>query len=309
MADLAVVVVTYQSAGHIENCLTALAVAAQGLTWELVIVDNGSTDATLERVRDPAPHAHVIAGQGNVGFARGCNRGAAASGARHVLFLNPDTEVRPGTLHALLDAAREFPGAGLYGGRTLRADGRVEDTCAQGEMTVWSLTCFATGLSSAFARSPLFDPESLGTWARDTAREVPVLSGAVLMVARHAWERLQGFDERYFMYAEDADLCKRARDAGYSPRLVPAAEAVHHVGGSSTSGDKQVLLHKGKATYVRLRWSPPARSYGLVCLWLGVALRARLAGRLGTGDDSRRRTDPSAWQAAWIRRAEWLPGW
>lgn len=309
MADLAVVMVTYQSAGHIESCLRALAAAAQGLAWELVIVDNGSTDDTLERVRELAPDAHVIAGQGNVGFARGCNRGAAATVARHVLFLNPDTEVRRGTLHALLDAARDCPDAGLYGGRTLRPDGRVESTCAQGAMTAWSLTCFATGLSSVFAHSRLFDPESLGRWGRDTAREVPVLSGAVLMVSRSAWEDLRGFDERYFMYAEDADLCRRARDAGYTPRLVPAAEAVHHVGGSSTSGDKQVLLHKGKATYIRLRWSPVASRYGLICLWLGVALRSRLAGWLGPGDDRRRRTDPSSWQAAWIRRAEWLPGW
>lgn len=309
--DISVVVVTYQSRSHIASCLQSIAASAAALKGavEVVIVDNGSTDGTIDVARQVMPDALILSGHGNIGFARGCNLGAARSSGRHILFLNPDATLRPPALRALLLTAAEHPEAGLLGGRTLRADGRVEHTCAAGQMTLWSLLCFASGLSSIFPRSRVFDPESLGTWERDTAREVPMLSGAVLMATREAWQTLGGFDERYFMYAEDADLCARARSEGLRPRLVPGAEAVHLVGGSSASGNKQVLLHRGKATFVRCRWRRGTRHLGVLLLMVGVWLRARLAGRAAGGNDVRRRAEPASWSTAWERRQEWTGGW
>lgn len=308
---VSVVVVTYQSAPHVRNCLHSVATAARALAEpvEIVVVDNGSTDNTVAIARNVASSAIVVEGHGNIGFGAACNLGAARAGSRYVLFLNPDAMLRPSALQALLDAARAHPQAGLLGARTLRPDGGVELTCASGRMTLWSLFCFASGLSSLLRGQRIFDPESLGGWQRDTDREVPMLSGAALMTTRQAWERLGGFDERFFMYAEDADLCARAWAAGFRPRLVARAEAVHVVGASSASGEKQVLLHRGKATYLRLRWRPPARQLGLACLIVGVGMRARLAGAVSVGGHARRRTEPSAWAFAWQRRREWTQGW
>ena len=305
---MSIVAVTYQSAEHIARCLSGIEGGGLTVPPQVVVVDNGSADDTVEHAQHGWPTAVIVQGQGNVGFARGCNLGAAQATGSHLLFLNPDTELRPGALQALLAAAERNPEAGLWGGRTVRPDGGVDETCAFGAMSPWSLFCFAIGLSSLFPRSRWFDPESLGGWGRDTAREVSVLSGACLLVSREAWSRLGGFDERYFMYAEDADLCRRAWQAGYRPRLVPEAELVHDVGASSDPGAKQVMLHRGKATYLRLHWSPVAGRFGLGCLWLGVALRARLADRRPAGS-TRRQTLPSAWTTAWQLRHQWLGGW
>jgi N-acetylglucosaminyl-diphospho-decaprenol L-rhamnosyltransferase len=307
--DVTVVMVTYQSADDLEASLSALDRATQSAALELVVVDNGSSDGTLDVVGRVAPGATLVAGHGNVGFARACHLGAERGVGRFILFLNPDTELRPGAVDALLAAADAYPEAGLWGGRTLRPDGRVELTCAAGAIDAWSLTCFALGLNSLLPGNRWFDPESLGSWQRDTPREVPQLSGACLMVSRLAWERLGGFDRQYFMYAEDADLCRRAWLTGYRPRLVPQAEVVHSVGSSSNPGRKQVMLHRGKATYVRRNFPPLQRRYGLLCLWLGVALRGRLATALQPKGDERRRTAPSSWSYAWDQRREWLPGW
>ena len=223
-----------------------------------------------------------------------------------LLLLNPDTLVHPGTVDAMVSFARERPSYGLYGGRTVNPDGTVHPGSCWGKPTVWSLFCFAAMLSTAFKRSPVFDPESLGRWERDTIREVDIVTGCLLLVRRQLWTQVGGFDERFFMYGEDADLALRVARLGLRNVVTPDAVVTHEIGVSSSSRpDKLALLFRGKVTLLRKHWPGGRRRLGIGLLWAGVGLRAAVSavanvGRGGTAWD---------WRPVWRLRSSWLDGY
>jgi N-acetylglucosaminyl-diphospho-decaprenol L-rhamnosyltransferase len=305
--DVSVLIVTFNSDAYIETCLLALEGALEGLHSEILVYDNASSDGTLQALRR-FPNVTTIAGDMNLGFAAACNRLAEQSRGRFLWFLNPDTRVHDGAVKELLRSASRLPDAHLYGARMVSPTGDTVAASAQGEMTLWSLACFATGASTFFSGRSWADPESLPGWDRKTSRHVPMLSGGALLVSRTAWNRLGGFDERYFMYAEDADLCTRARWQGCDPYFVAPAVVEHVVGASSSPGGKLVLLHRGKITYLRALWPTWRAVLGVRLLLVGVALRA-LASRLGLFTDRPNRSPGHAWAEAWTRRHEWRHGW
>ena len=196
---------------------------------------------------------------------------------------------------------------GVYGGRTLRPDGGLDPSSCWGAQTPWSALCFATGLSTAFPRHPLLDPESLGGWQRDTVRDVGVVTGCLLLVRRDTWEALGGFDERFFMYGEDADLAARARARGTRVAICPEATIVHVVGASSSgSAAKMSMVLRARATLMHKHWAAPARVFGLACLSCGVFVRAaasRLRSRVRPG------AEPAQWEGVWRSRRQWLRGY
>jgi N-acetylglucosaminyl-diphospho-decaprenol L-rhamnosyltransferase len=300
-----VVIVAYRSADHLPTCLGSLA-AATTVAHEVIVVDNASPDDTAVVVAERFPDVTLVPSPVNLGFAGGVNLGASRARGDLVVLLNPDTEVRSGAVDALVAAHDRLGPPVLLGGRTLTPAGDLDPRSAWGLPTAWSLVCFATGLSTLFAGRRLSDPESLGRWARDDEREVGAVSGGFLAVDRATWQRLGGLDEAYFMYGEDLDLAIRARALGVVPRIVPDAEIVHEVGASSSSGDKRVMVMRGKATILRRhrgRWGARA---GVAALVVGTGLRAGLTG-VGRRVVGRPRDD--SWVQAWRRRSEWRVGW
>ena len=165
----------------------------------------------------------------NVGSAEHESGGRATRG-EFLLFLNPDTEIRPGTVRAV-SYLREHPRAGVVGGRTFYDDGSTNPTCCFREPSLWSAFCSASGLSSMLRRSNLFNPEHMGGWARND-RAVEVVTGCFLMLRRSLFEQLGGFDERFFLYSEDTDLCRRVRERGLTCMHVAHVELLH-AGGAS----------------------------------------------------------------------------
>lgn len=298
--DVSILVVTYRCRDEVLECLASIRASTRRVRYEVIVVDNASGDGTVEAVAAEFPEVRLVELAENVGFAAGVNRAAQDATGELLLLLNPDSVVHDGAVDTLAAFAREHPEHGLYGGRTLWPDGTVCPGSCWGRPTLWSLFCFATLLSTAFRGSRLFDPESLGGWQRDRVREVDIVTGCLLLVPRALWERLGGFDTRFFMYGEDADLSLRARRAGLRPVIVPEAVTTHEVGVSSASrADKLVLLYTGKATLVRKHWAPGKRELGLGLLWLGVGLRA-LLDRGGAG---------ASWRPVWGERRSWLQGY
>jgi N-acetylglucosaminyl-diphospho-decaprenol L-rhamnosyltransferase len=303
--DVSILIVTYKCHHEARECLASIYRNTTGVDFEVVVLDNASQDGTVEMVRSEFPQARLIALDENVGFAAGVNLAAEEAEGEHVLLLNPDTVVHEGAVRNLVDFAERRPEHGLYGGRTLRPDGTVDPGSCWAQQTLWSLFCFATMLTATFKGSRLFDPESLGGWGRDSVREVGLVTGCLLLVPRALWARLGGFDTRFFMYGEDADLALRARERGYRPAITPDAVVTHEVGVSSaTRPDKMILLYTGKATLLRKHWRPARRRVGLALLAAGVGSRA-LAARL-----TRARSDSaSAWPVVWAQRRRWLQGY
>ncbi len=268
------------------------------------MLDNDSGDGTAEMVGAEFPEVRLLALDENLGFAAGVNRAAEEARGEYVLLLNPDTVVHDGALDSLVGFARAHPEHGLYGGRTLDPDGTVNPGSCWAQPSLWSLVCFATMLSTAFKGSRLFDPEAIGGWKRDSVREVGIVTGCLLLAPRALWRELDGFDTRFFMYGEDADLGMRAWARGLRPAITPDAVITHEIGVSSASRpDKLVLLFRGKATLLHKHWSPLRRELGLALLRGGVGLRALLASLRP------RREQASAWRAVWAERSNWVGGY
>ena len=302
MPELSIVVVNHNTREATSDCLRSVLEASAALDVEVVVVDNGSADGSAEMFRERFPGVVTLEAGENLGFARGVNLGARSARGTWLLLLNPDTITLPGSLDALVGFADRHPQYGVYGGRTLRPDGSVDPSSCWGEPTIWSLATFATMLSTVFKRSRIFDPESLGRWKRDTVREVPIVTGCLLMVRRTDWERLGGMDEEYFLYGEDAEFSMRAGRAGLRRVIVPDAVIVHEVGGSSDAGGaKGCMVMAGKVTYLRKTWSPGRARIGVGLLVAGVGVRA------GLEAVTRRRRAP--WTTVWRRRSDWIDGY
>jgi GT2 family glycosyltransferase len=302
MNEVAVLIVSYGTRERTLACVRSVLAHPPAARTEIVVVDNDSPDGSADALEAAFPGIRVLRSGGNLGFARAVNLGAAASSAEFLLLLNPDTVVRPGALPALLAYARAHPENGVYGGRTFREDGALDPSSCWGAPTLWSLACFATGLSTAFPGSRVFDPESLGRWRRDSVREVPVVTGCLLLVRRVDFERLGGMDERFFLYGEDAEFSLRAASAGLRPVIVPEAAIVHAVGASTGArGRKMTMVLAGKVTLLRSAWPPGRARIGVGMLAAGVRLRAALEAAVHRRD--------RMWTHAWDHRRDWLPGY
>jgi hypothetical protein len=299
--DVTIVIVTYNAGEHVRSGLTALlADGGPRARHEVIVVDNASSPSLVPLLREHAGGATIIRLEENIGFGRACNLAAERARGRYVLLLNPDAVVRPDTVDRMVAAAHSDPGTGVLGGRNVLPDGTTDPRSCWGAPSVWSAFCFATGLSTAFAGSLVFDPESLGRWQRDTARDVPVVTGSLLLAPTAVWRELGGFDPDYFMYGEDADLSRRARRAGRRVWITPDALIEHSAGASSTSAAKAVLLWQGRMTYTRKTFPPATRWLVRVLLLAGVGLRATVFRALGRD---------AGYVHAWRRRADWRDGY
>jgi N-acetylglucosaminyl-diphospho-decaprenol L-rhamnosyltransferase len=240
----------------------------------------------------------------NVGWGRAINRGAVASDGGHLLLLNPDSDPVGPTVATLFRFALRNPGHRIYTARTLHADGSDDMYCCWGLPSLRSYVGFATGLSAAFPKSSLVNPEGLPGYNRMTVREVPAVSGCCMLIERLLFNRLGGFDPQFFLYSDDIDLCTRAAALGARPVVVPDAAVVHVGGASSSSEGQRIKILRGKATYLRRHWSPGRARIGLGLLSAGVGLRA--AGEAVLGRDRARGVD---WSAVWRDRRVWTAGW
>jgi hypothetical protein len=307
--DVSVVVVTYRCRDAARACLASLYERTREISLEVVVVDNASGDGTEEMVRKEFPQARLFPLADNIGFGPAVNLAAEQARGEYLLLLNPDTIVHAGMPDALVAFARGLPGPAICGGRTLRPDGRLDPGSCWGAPTLWSLFCFATMLSTAFKGSRLLDPESLGGWERDSVRDVDIVTGCLLLAPRTLWLELGGFDPRFFMYGEDADLALRAAEAGVRRVITPRAVVTHEVGVSSeTRPDKLLLLFRGKVTLLRKHWGPVRSRIGVGLLVAGVGVRVLegiVPGRGGAAGGRR----ASAWPAVWRARSEWLQGY
>jgi GT2 family glycosyltransferase len=279
--------------------------------FEVICVDNGSADGSPEAIAREFPQVHLIRSD-NIGFAAANNIAVRQATGERLLLLNPDTVVIDAAIDHLWGFAERTPDAGIWGGRTLFADGTLNPTSCWGRMTPWSLACRAFGLTYLFPASERFNAESIGAWQRDSEREVDIVTGCFFLIDHALWDRLGGFNPDFVMYGEEADLCHRARALGARPRISPTATIIHHGGGSeASSADKLVKVMRGKVTLMNAHWGPATRLLGRGMFRVLVALRAaanlivKVPSHAGRGQDAR----PDVWRVAFRRRREWLGGW
>jgi len=302
-----IVIVSYNSADNIVSCLNSVHASDPGNFSQIIVVDNDSSDHTVEVVERLFPSVMLIRSGANRGFAAAVNIGVRHSNSDFVLLLNPDTVVEEDAIRTITEFAQKEPQYGIYGGRTLKPDGTLEPSSCWGLPSLWSMFLFAFGITTLAPGNRWLDPESIGGWLRDTLKEVGVVTGCFLLVPRSVFDELGGLDERYFMYGEDVDFAIKARAAGYRPVICPDAVIIHEVGKSSaTLGKKMLLLYRGKACLVRTHWHGMARWSGLSLLWLGTCLRAASS---SIGSRLNLISPRTHWEMLWRTRKQWIDGY
>jgi N-acetylglucosaminyl-diphospho-decaprenol L-rhamnosyltransferase len=230
----AVAIVNYNTCEHLRACLATVIAAAPS---EVVVVDNASSDDSAAMVETEYPHVVLQVNKTNVGYGAAANQAIACCRAKYVLLLNPDTLLRPDTLVVLNRYLDQNPRAAVVGPRLVEADGTLQASCYPFPTpldTFLENSTIAVFLGRRIRRYvPGLRNLYLRTWAHDHSRVVPWIKGAVLAIRRIAFDAVGGFDESYFMYFEDADLCYRLNAAGWQMHFTPET-TVMHVGGSST---------------------------------------------------------------------------
>jgi GT2 family glycosyltransferase len=308
--DLTVIIVNYNTRALTLAALRTLYATTKATSFRTVVLDNASNDGSADAIAAAFPQVELIRSEENLGFSRANNLVAEAAETEWLLLLNPDTECHDGAVDNLLAFARANPQGGIYGGRTVFPDGSLNIASCFNAITPWSLFCSAVGLTAVFPHSVLFDPEAIGNWQRDTIREVDIVVGCFLLIRRELWSRLDGFDIRYFMYGEDADLCLRARRLGFRPIITPDAEIMHIIGAASaTKLSKRILLMKARVTLVRTHWPRWQQPFGIAVTWFWCASRvvaANALAALGRKDHAQRVT---MWNEIWAQRHDWLQGY
>lgn len=246
--DLKIIIVNWNTIDLLSNCLGTIVSNTLGISYTIVVVDNNSTDGSVDIIRRRFPQVHVIENRQNVGFAQANNKALHHRNTKYVLLLNPDTEVKRSSLETLVRFMDNHPQAGGAGSMLLNIDGTLQTSCYPSltlSREIWRL--FHLDKIRPFG---IYD---MKLWNRKNPREVDVVQGACLILRWEALDQVGLFDEAFFVYSEEVDLCFRLREAGWQLYWVPAARVVHY-GGQSTSqiAEKMFLeLYRGKIQFFR----------------------------------------------------------
>ncbi|MDR3713436.1 MAG: glycosyltransferase family 2 protein [Puia sp.] len=245
---LSVIIVNYNVKYFLEQCLHAVEKALLQYPGPagILVVDNASQDGSLEYLAPKFPSVRFIASPENTGFARANNLGLAASQGEYVLFLNPDTILAEDSLAVGVAFLSETPAAGAIGLRMIDGSGAFLKESRRGFPSPWASFCKLSGLTTLFPDSRFFAGYYLGGTDATKNGPAPILSGACMLVRRQVLEHTGGFDERFFMYAEDIDLSHRIRLAGYANYYV-ASTTIIHFKGESTQKDARYVKQFYKA--------------------------------------------------------------
>jgi N-acetylglucosaminyl-diphospho-decaprenol L-rhamnosyltransferase len=276
---VAVIVVSWNARDDLVACLRSLRAVTAPL--EVVVVDNASEDGSAAAARQSFPDARVIEPGANLGFARACNLGWRATRAPYVLFLNPDAEVAPAAVEALAAVLDARPDVGIVGPATRYADGRPQvsfgpDLTPLGE---WRQQRLMRAVRARDART-LSSLEA----AISREHEPAWVSASCLMTRRSLLENLGGFDERFFLYEEDVDLCVRARHAGFRVAFTPSASVTHRLGRSMERSSERARIEYDRSHLYFYRKHRGPWATALLRVYLGVTGLAGLV-RAGTDDD------------------------
>lgn len=229
---LSIIIVNYNAKSYLENCLESIYanLSAKETTFEVIVVDNNSTDDSIQMVREKFPNVKLIENERNEGFIKANNKGIIASKGEYVLSLNNDTVVLPGALEELTNFMDCHPDAGACGAKVLNSDGSIQHQCKRGFPTISSALSYFLGLHKVFPKSKFFGHYLMTYLDPNQINEVDSLSGACLMVRREVINHVGIMDEDYIMYGDDLDWCYRIKKAGWKIYYVPDARIIHYGG-------------------------------------------------------------------------------
>jgi GT2 family glycosyltransferase len=238
-AELSVIIVNWNGGELLRRCVESLAASPPSVAYEVIIIDNDSSDDSVARLRESesaralGSELRIVENEENLGFGRANNQAFKLTDAPLVFLLNPDTEVTRGSVDTLVEAVRSGVRTGMAGPKLLNADGSVQVSVWRGDPSAWEALLTGFRLHRLLPRRARGELLLAEHWDYSRRREVGMLSGAAMMLKREVLDEVGGFDERFHMYGEDNEWCLRIRRAGWRLVFVPEA-VVMHLGAASS---------------------------------------------------------------------------
>ncbi|MCK4913148.1 MAG: glycosyltransferase family 2 protein [Planctomycetes bacterium] len=272
--DTTIVIVNWNTYDILRDCLCSIYTETKRLKFEVIVIDNASTDGSTAMVKNQFPQVVLLENSGNRGFAAANNQGIAIAKGRYILLLNSDTIILENAIRKTISFADVHPEAAVVGCRVLSPDRTLQPTCFMFP-SICNMVLSSTYIYKIFPRNRFFGRERMSWWDRCDEREVDVVTGCFMLVRREAIEQVGLMDEQFFVYGEETDWCYRFKQAGWKNIFIPNAQIIHLGGASSKRVATEMALQlRGSILQFihkhRSRWE-----YGLACflVWLFCAVR------------------------------------
>ncbi len=296
--DVSIIIVNWNTCGLLGQCLQSVCTQSSSSNFEVIVVDNGSSDGSVEMVRRDFPQTRLLVNLENRGFAAANNQGISVAKGRYVLLLNSDTIVLDRAIEKTVAFADCHPDTAVTGCRVLNSDLSLQNSCFMFPSILnWFL--FSTYLYRLFPRSRFFGREQMTWWARNDAREVDVVTGCYMLVRRKAIDEVGLMDERFFMYAEETDWCYRFHTKGWKNRFMPDAEIIHLGGGSAPKlgAQRARVTNRSFVRYMFKHWARPRAIAGvyMIALFYVIRLAALILKKLTTRHEKDQRLLENHW--------------
>ena len=275
MTDVSIVIVNWNTRDILRDCLASVYEQGGEIDFEVIVVDNASTDGSVEMVKKDFPQVTLIENSQNLGFAAANNQGIAISKGRYVLLLNSDTIVLDNAIAKTAAFADSHPEAAVVGCRVLNPDRTLQPTCFMFP-SILNMLLSSTYLYKLFPKSKFFGRERMTWWNRNDIREVDVVTGCFMLVRQDAIKKVGSMDEQFFMYVEETDWCYRFKQAGWKILFTPCAEIIH-LGGQSSKGirvDMLIRLRISILQFMKKHYS--WLTYRIACFFVIVFFVTRL---------------------------------
>jgi len=275
LVDLSVIIVNYNTCELTVQALHSVYRSDTSFAFEVILVDNHSSDGSVDTIRKQFPELTLIANDDNVGFAKANNQGIRLARGRYVLLLNSDTVIKPNTLETMLRFMDANPGVGSSGCKIVLPDGSLDKACKRGFPTPLASFYYAFGFSRLFPKVPHFNQYQLGYLDENEQYPVDCLVGAFMLVRKEAIDQVGGLDESFFMYGEDVDWCYRIKQAGWGIHYYPYTTIVHYKGASSRRKPFKIIYEFHRAMilfhnkHYRKRYNPLVNS----AVYAGVGVK------------------------------------
>ncbi|MEK9136735.1 MAG: glycosyltransferase family 2 protein, partial [Bacteroidota bacterium] len=240
MFDISVIIVNLNTKSLLKACLDSVFAESSSVNLEVIVIDNGSTDGSIEMVKFDYPQVKLKVNQSNEGFAKPNNDGMRMATGRYLFLLNSDTVVKPGAVAALKSFLDTHLEAGVCGPMLLYPDGRLQRSVCSFH-TLWTHACDMLALDKLFPGTRLFGGGEMTTFPYDEnqTQEVDSLMGAAVLLRREVWERVGGFDERFVIYYNEMDWFKRIKEGRWGIFYVHNAQIIHHRGATAAIVNKE----------------------------------------------------------------------
>ena len=277
--QLSVIIVNYNVKYFIEHCLRSVERAAQGMQVETIVVDNQSSDGSVEMIRQRFPWVKLMANADNVGFAKANNQGVAVAKGAYILYLNPDTILPEDALRQCYDYMEAHPEAGALGCRLVDGKGQFLPESKRGFPSARVAFFKICGLSSIFKRSAFFNRYHLGYLSEHEVHEVDVLVGCFMFCRRSVIEQVGSFDEEYFMYGEDIDLSYKVIRGGFRNVYFPHTTVIHYKGESTNKGSLNYvkMFYQAMIIFARKHFNASQKGMYVALIQFAIYMRAVLA--------------------------------